>query len=274
LITELHSEIEFEAATNETLKKDVNKLRLKIAELTDLNTALKVKFSGIAAQNQDLKQELIHKGAEAEFNNQKAIIELTTISDQLTNSRIENENLHRQLKERRQHDPESVTALKAELMESRRNNNLLLTRLRALEKTEIVRNSTDDSESLQKIKSENKNLKSLNQKLQKEIDDVREENESLRSSVRELNRHSTNRNRTIERLTKKNDELNESLEESQENQASLDFDQVSGILPQIRETVRELWNSAQMLRNDEVLEQLRRLTDKLERLEELRPSGH
>jgi hypothetical protein len=83
-------------------------------------------------------------------------------------------------------------------------------------------------------------------------------------------------------LTKENVELSESLEESrkiatelaEENQASFVADEAGSTLPQIRQTVRELWKSVQALKDDDILDQLRRLTDQLERLETGRRSYH
>jgi hypothetical protein len=81
-------------------------------------------------------------------------------------------------------------------------------------------------------------------------------------------------------LTKENEELSESLGESrkiavelaEENQASFAADEAGRTLPRIRQTVSELWRSAQELKDDAVLDQLHRLTAKLERLEAARRS--
>jgi chromosome segregation ATPase len=97
VIRDLHSELEDQTDSNERLQHEAAKLRIKIAELTDLNTALKVKAGAVDAENKDLKQELQNRAAEAEFNVRKGSIEVKTLTDELKNVRAENQKLTEQI---------------------------------------------------------------------------------------------------------------------------------------------------------------------------------
>jgi hypothetical protein len=108
----------------------------------------------------------------------------------------------------------------------------------------------------------------MNQTLQRESEGIRGENESLRSSVHELIATSDTATCAAKRLEKENEELSESFEESRKITA----EPAEG--SPARQTVQELSNSVQALKDDEVCDELHHLTEKLECLESARRSGH
>lgn len=115
--------------------------------------------------------DLARKSREAEFNDRRAAVEIKTLASELAHARKEQEKLEEQLSEQ---PPEVPQSFVSELARSRRNNDRLLSRVRALETTDVARENARlralinrledrvsqlDSESLEQIQSDGKHTR-------------------------------------------------------------------------------------------------------------------
>ena len=207
----------------------------RINELKDKITQIKMKVNTISAENEDLRQELSHKIAESEFESHKAALELKNLTGQIEVLREENERL-------KSNSESACMSMRDELTESRRNNDYLLSKIKTLQRWH-VKGTTESTEMVQQLRSENTFLKATNRNLRKENDELRqsqddqmrlsafeseenssliEENKSLKAKVRKLTLEnedlSLQADRSIEiinSLKMENEDLNESLSQSQ-----------------------------------------------------------
>jgi len=249
-----------------------------------------VKTRTAHAENEDLRQEMAKAVSQSEFADRKNAIEIKSVTDHLTRARLECQRLQKRLVE----SSPSVAALTAELTQSRRNNNTLISRLRELQKSsqeiEQLRARNEeleeqlarfDPEVLQQIKSENKFLQSVNRSLQKSADDaseLREENQSLKLSVRklalereELSLETENSRQLIDCLDAENSMLNESQQRilsSDRSDVGSPFRAATGM----RATVRQLRRSVDAIHDGETSEVLNRLSRRLQRVEAMQSS--
>jgi chromosome segregation ATPase len=168
LITDFQTEIDEQT-------KEITQLRMRINELKDSNRSLKVRALAAESAQEDLKYELVRKSTEAEFNDRKSAVEIKNLADELGHFRAQNETLREQLNDHPQKVSQSFIS---ELTRSRQNNDMLLSRLKVIERTDFARENQRlraTSKELEQIRGDNRHLRSLVESLQRA-------NRSIRSS--------------------------------------------------------------------------------------------
>jgi chromosome segregation ATPase len=214
-------------------------LRREAADFRDAASEWKLKARTAEAQVEDLRQECAKAKSDSDFSGRKAAIEMRAIADQLAAARADADRLR-----------EGPPSLAAELSQSRRNNNALVSRVRELRNRiralEDVKAAGDESE-------------------------LREENELLKSSVRRLAREDAELDAETERTRMLIDAI-DAEDSMQDGPAADEMESSTSEIFDILASVRQLHDSADVAPDDGISQQLQRLSQQLERFDGEKPA--
>jgi chromosome segregation ATPase len=264
------------AASQGGLQREVAKLTGKIRAADDRNGSLRMQIRTLEAEKEDLRQERDRAISQVQFQERKAALAARSPK---TPPRVEL-------------GPGDRDRLLEELIQSRRNNDYLVSKLKVLQRGQLaaensqlrkVNQTLEDKlrelnpEALHQIRTENKFLKSENRNLKHEnaaAATLKQENRSLRASLIQLEGE--------------NEELSTSLDHSQQivsemlgDDADESFDSTDSLeeklgraMPQMLETVRGLQDSAKKRRDGDLDSSLQRVSRTLKQLTPTKHSGH
>jgi chromosome segregation ATPase len=173
VILELQKELANRGLESERLTKQIGRLEIGLANMKDANTQLKLAAAEFAAEKEDIRQELAKVNAEAEYNVRKLEMIHKADTDRIHAQKYEIQDLKKRLATA---SPEGVDVME-QLIESRKMNEKLLSRIREFEQTDSLHQIAE--------------LQVINQELENRIAELTQNNETVSTKQKQDPKHTS-----------------------------------------------------------------------------------